>query len=533
MIAFLILIAVVISISILLNNASSKMGIPVLLAFILLGMVFSYNGLFPIKIEDYSFVEQICTAALVFIMFYGGFGTRWSSAKPVASEAILLANLGVILTAAFTGVFCHYVLKWGWIESFLLGSVVSSTDAASVFSILRSRKLGLKNGIAPLIEVESGSNDPCSYMLTIVMLSILKGSASVGNIVWMMIAQLGFGVIFGFLIGKLAIFAMRKINFVTSGFDSMFLIAVALFAYAIPSLIGGNGFLSVYIVGVILGNGDFGGKRNMVHFFDGFTSLMQVMIFFMLGLLAYPENLIKCIGPALLIFLALLFIARPLTVALLLTPYGKYGIRQQSLISFCGLRGASSIVFAIMATIDKSLLTNDIFNIVFCIVLLSIGIQGSLLPAVAKRIGLIDSTGNVMKNFSDFSEEVDLQFSEIKVNEDSIWKGKRVMDLGIPHDMRLCLIIKADGERIVPVGGTVIEEGDSIIVCSKCCTSTHRMRIIQHTISPDSKWDGKLVREYPVKKSQIILIQRNGSSIIPNGSTELRSNDTLYITTAY
>ena len=257
---FLIFIAIVIITCVMLNNATNRVGVPVLLAFILLGMLFGNNGLLPVKVESYKAVEQICSAALIFIMFYGGFGTRWDAARPVAAESVLLATAGVVLTAGFTGAFCHFLLRWQWPEALLMGSVVASTDAASVFSILRSRKLGLKNGTAPLLELESGSNDPCSYMLTAVMLSVMQGTASGGQIMWQLFAQLFFGAVLGLLIAQAAAFGLRHITFATSGFDSMFLIAVALFAYAIPAAVGGNGYLSVYIVGMILGAVFFTGK---------------------------------------------------------------------------------------------------------------------------------------------------------------------------------------------------------------------------------------------------------------------------------
>lgn len=526
---FLILIAVVIFTCVLLNNATSRIGVPVLLAFILLGMLFSNNGLIPIRMEDHTFVEQLCTAALVFIMFYGGFGTRWSAARPVAAESVLLATVGVVMTAGITGVACHFLLKWSWLESLLLGSVVSSTDAASVFSILRSHNLGLKNGTAPLLEMESGSNDPCSYMLTSLMLSLLGGGASAGGVIWMLVAQLGFGAIFGWLIAKGAAYLMRRIRFETSGFDSMFLIAIALFSYAIPSLVGGNGYLSAYIVGIMLGNEEFGGKKNMVHFFDGFTGLMQVLIFFMLGLLAHPALLNRVALPAVVIFLVLLFVARPVAVALLLTPFGKYSFRQQMLISFCGLRGAASIVFAIMATVGEVALENDIFNTVFCIVLISIALQGWLLPWAAKRLDMIDPNADIMKTFSDFSEEVDLQFTEIRIDEKSTWNGKYVKDLQLPGGLLLCMLIREGVEPVVPRGSTMLEAGDKVVVCSKALTDPHSIRITKHLITEKSSMRDKPLRDYQNKTSQAILIMRGNETIIPHGDTVIRVGDVIYI----
>lgn len=380
---FLILIAVVILTSIWLNTISSRIGVPALLAFMLLGILFANNGLWPVRFDNYDMAKETCTVALIFIMFYGGFGTRWDAVKPVVRESVLLATLGVVLTAGLTGVFCHFVLKWEWLESLLFGSVMGSTDAASVFSILRSKRLGLKNNTAPMLEMESGSNDPAAYMCAAIVLSIMNGSASGGYIAWNIFAQIAFGAGCGVGIAWLATQVFRKISFTTDGFDSLFIFAVAIAAYAIPTLIGGNGYLSAYMVGIILGNEEFKDKRSLVSFFDGFTGLMQMLLFFLLGLLARPTIMHKAILPALAIFAFMLLVARPLAVFGILTPFREYGFKQQALISFVGLRGAASIVFAIMAMVDPAFLQNDIFNIVFVVVLLSVTLQGSLIPWVS------------------------------------------------------------------------------------------------------------------------------------------------------
>ena len=460
---FLILIGVVILLCIWLNNISSRIGIPTLLAFIMLGMVFGNNGLVPLQFEDHAFAKEICTVALIFIMFYGGFGTRWDVARPIVREAVLLASLGVILTAGLTGLFCHYALRWGWVESFLLGSVVSSTDAASVFSILRSKKLGLKNNTAPILEMESGSNDPFSYMLTALMLSILNGKATGLGISWMLFAQLTFGAGCGVLIAKVASWILDRFRIKGEGFDSLFILSVAILSYAIPDLIGGNGYLSTYIVGIMLGNSDFPGKKALVNFFDGITGLMQVLIFFLLGLLARPALLHKAVLPAIAIFFFMLLVARPLAVAGILTPFRKYSFKQQSLISFVGLRGAASIVFAIMAMTDNPLLENDIFNIVFCLVLISISLQGSLIPWVAGKLDMLDADADVMKTFNDYSEGTQMQFGSIDIDPMSKWSGKKVMDLGLPRNVLIALILR-NRERIIPRGETMLEAGDTLVI---------------------------------------------------------------------
>jgi len=528
---FLLLIAIIIFISVCLDNASSRFGVPVLLAFIALGMLFGNMGINQVALADYSNVERMCSAALVFIMFYGGFGTNWKTAKGVAVEASLLATLGVILTAAFTGLFCHYVLGWEWVTSLMLGAVVSSTDAASVFSILRTRKLGLKNGTAPLLEIESGSNDPCSNLLTLVMIAVAGGTASAGKVAGMFLAQILIGLACGFAIATFAIWGIRKVGMNTSGFSSLFTLAIALFSYALPDLLGGNGYLSAYIVGIVMGNAKFQGKKELVHFFDGLTSLMQVLIFFTLGLLAHPGNLAHVVLPAVGIFFFMLLVARPATIALILTPFRKYGFKQQTLISFAGLRGASSIVFAIVATVGAGVMQHDIFNTVFCIVLLSIFIQGFFLPLVAKKLDQIDESDNVMETFTDYAQDSDIQFSSIILNERNVWVGKYIKEIGLPSNILLCQIRKATtGEYQVPKGDTLLENGDEVIFCTLAYGGASRIKLVEVPLTERSKYDGCKVMDYPFKQGQqLLLIRRGEKNIIPGGQTVLKAGDIMIV----
>lgn len=525
---FLVLIATVILICVWLNNLSFRIGVPTLLAFILLGIIFGNNGLVPIQLEDQEFAKDTCTVALIFIMFYGGFGTKWDSARPIAIEAGLLASVGVFLTAFITGVFCHFILKWGWVESLLMGSVISSTDAASVFSILRSRKLGMKNNIAPLLEVESGSNDPCSYMLMAVMLSVMNGSASGGRIIWMIFAQIVFAAVCGIGIARLASILLKRIKFQTSGFDSLFILAIAIASYAVPDLIGGNGYLSAYIVGIILGNTEFKNKKSLVSFFDGLTGLMQVIIFFLLGLLARPSIMHKAILPALVIFFVMLLIARPLSVALVLTPFKKYNVRQQLMISFAGLRGAASIVFAIMATSGNSLLQNDIFNIVFCIVLISILLQGSLIPKAAEKLDVIDNESNVLTTFNDYAENSEIQFGRLDLMKGGPWNGKHIRELALPKNMLIALVLR-DGEKMVPNGDMVLQEGDAVIILTRSYDDRDTS-IEEVTVAHSSKWVGKTLSDYRKRNDCLVLmIQRGERSIVPHGNTVIAADDMLII----
>ena len=522
----LIVGALIIFTCIFLNKVSNRLGIPVLLLFILLGVLLGWHE--EVSVETTKRAGDICTVALIFIMFYGGFGTNWKAAKPVAVESGLLATVGVALTAGIVGLFCHFVLGWGWIEGMIMGSVISSTDAATVFSILRTRKMGLKNNTAPMLELESGSNDPCSYMLTAVMLSALAGTASGGQVVWMIFSQLVFGALGGILIAQGAVLVLRRFT-LPKGFDMMFIVAVAVFGYAFPSLIGGNGYLSVYIVGIILGNSEFQGRKGLVLFFDGVTTFVQILIFFILGYIAHPSNLPHVLLPAVLIFLFISLVARPIAVSSILAPFKKYPLRQIGLVSFVGLRGAASIVFAIMTITSGVLLENDIFDIVFCIVLISIALQGSIIPGAAKVFKMNDDNADVMRTFSDFNEHCELSFGKVKISEGGTWDNTMVKDLVLPEDVKLLMVFR-NKKKILTKGHTRLLAGDEVVFCSKSYDNATVADIREHPLSKNSVWTGKRIKDYPNKDgARVVMIRRGNEQIIPDGDTVLCAGDILYL----
>ncbi len=527
---YLLITAIIIFACIMLNRISNRIGVPTLLAFILLGMAFGSDGILKIPFDNYSAAEQICSIALIFIMFYGGFGTNWQRAKVIAAKAILLSTIGVIITCFLTAGFCYIALHMNLNESLLIGALIASTDAASVFSILRSKKLNLKYNTASLLEVESGSNDPCAYMLTATFISIAKGSAGVSDIVLLIAKQLIFGLSLGALISVISIWLIRRIKFQTSGFDAIFVVAIALLSYALPSYFDGNGYLSAYIVGIVLGNIEIDNKKKLVNFFDGITGLMQMLIFFLLGLLSFPSKLPNVVIPALFIFLWLTFIARPLAVGMVLTPF-KSRINQQLLVAWSGLRGAASIVFAIMACIAIES-ENDIFHIIFMIVLFSILFQGSLLPWVSRKVDMIDKNSDVMKTFNDYSEEVDIQFIQLTIPENHLWCGRKLKDLTLPPET-LIVLIKRDGQNIIPDGETIILRGDVLVLSATTPDEVSGIKLVEKTIDAGSKYNRLLLSDIPKKPNEIIImIQRNGQVIIPNGNVRLEEGDMLVINRA-
>ncbi len=527
----LITISVIIICCVFFNKISHRIGMPVLLAFIFLGMLLGSDGIFKIHFDNYEFAERICSIGLLVIIFYGGFGTKWSEASSVAGKSLLLSSAGVIITALLTGAFCHYILNFSLLEGMLIGAVISSTDAASVFSVLRSRKLNLKYSTASVLELESGSNDPWAYMLTVIILSIMRGDVSSGGFVWMCFAQVFFGVLFGVIISFLAVKIMKRVRFETAGFDAIFVAGAALLSYALPTALGGNGYLSVYILGIVLGNADIPDKKPLVHFFDGVTGFMQILIFFLLGLLSYPSHIPRILVPAIAIMLFLSFFARPLMVFLLSIPF-KSPIGQQALISWAGLRGATSIVFAIIATVDTAYTKSDVFHIVFCIVLISIGVQGTLLPLVAKNLKMIDNSVNVMKTFNDYTNETEVQFVRITVKEGGRWEGKKIKDLNVPEGMIIAVIFR-DGERIVPMGKDVLMAGDILAICAEGFYDDSNLILSETTISENSVLCGMRLSEINLpSKDLVILIKRNERILIPHGRMKLKCGDVLVITSA-
>lgn len=525
----LVICGIVMILCVICNRITNKIGIPLLLAFIFLGMLFGSDGIFAIQFDNFKIAEHICATALIFIMFYGGFGAKWAAIRPVMKKSLLLSSLGTILTAFATAFFCHFVLGINFAESMLIGSVLSPTDAACVFSILKTKKLSLKNGADATLEVESGSNDPFAYMLTIITISVIKsGSLDIKGILLSVVLQIALGVLFGVVIAFVTAKLLKKMKFDIDGFDTIFIIAAIILSYALPMLVNGNGYLSVYIVGIILGNTDMHNKKAMVHFFDGITGLMQILIFFLLGLLSFPSKMLQVIPFALAIAGFLTFVARPISVALILKWF-KVSLSQIVLISWAGLRGASSIVFVIIACLGVSSTENDIFHIVFFVVLLSIGIQGSLLPLVSKKLNMLLSDGNVLKNFNDYTDDVDLDFIRLKIDKNNSWIHREVKNLELPPGC-LLILIKRNKENIIPCGDTIIEENDVVILSASSYNDNDDINLKEISIDSQHEWNNKKISQLSLSdNSLIIMIKRNSNTIVPNGNTLIKENDIIVI----
>lgn len=524
--SILLIIALIILLCIVANRFSNKFGMPVLLLFMLLGIAFGVDGFFGFEFDNYELTGRVCSIALAFIMFYGGFGTKWSAAKPVAVKSVILSTVGVVLTALLTAVFCVYALGFGKVEGFIVGAVLSSTDAASVFSILRSKKLSLKDGTASMLEIESGSNDPISYMLTVIGISMMNGME--GSVAGLVLCQIVIGVAVGVIVALAAQFIMRKTDILTEGMDTIFVIAVVLVSYALPSMFNGNGYLSVYLTGIILGNSRIANKNNLVHFFDGLTNLAQITIFFLLGLLATPHMMPEIILTSVFIALFLTFIARPVTIMAFLAPFGA-SFGQIGLVSWAGLRGASSIVFAIDVMSSGMLLGHDIFHIVFMVALLSVAIQGTLLPLVSKKFNMIDEDADVLKTFNDYQEEEAMTLMRMYIPKGHNWENRLISDVTMPTGS-LALMIKRGTDTVIPKGSTRILADDSVILSVPAYHGGNDIRLEEIHIDRRHEWNNKSISELNLPENVLIaMIKRQDQSIIPSGHTVIHENDMVVI----
>ena len=552
----MLLIGAVIALCIFINRITDKLKVPSLLLFIGLGIVFGLvsrvTGLMG-NFTDYNLGNIVCSICLVFVIFYGGFGTNFKEARPVAGRALLLSFAGTALTAGLVGVgvWCIFQLLpfggIGWVESMLIGSVICSTDAASVFNILRSRRLNLKYRTSSLLEMESGSNDPMSYMLTVVFTAVLAvqygvegaGAMGAGEVVGMLFSQVGFGALFGVGFGFLGIFVLKRFSFNMGQGGTIFVVAIALVAYALPTLLGeitgvsflaGNGYLAVYICGILLGNAHIAQKRDCVRFFDALTNVAQMLIFFVLGLLATPEYLVRpeVLVPALLLFVFLTVLARPLAVAGLLLPF-RAKPNQLAVVSWAGLRGVASIVFAIYAitVLGENTLPYDLFSIIFVVVIVSIALQGSLLPLFSKKAHMLGDSDNVLRTFNDYQDETDVRFIKIVVGENHPWAGRRLKSCVMPREFLVVLILRGE-ETVVPNGNTVVNPGDLLVTAAPEFENRESFGMFEEYIGKNHPWIGKKVCELGLAEGTLVaMIKRGGGTVIPYGATDVRAEDVL------
>jgi len=451
--------------SIFAGKTSYKFGVPTLLLFLVIGMLAGSDGIGGIRFDDPKLAQFIGIVSLNFILFSGGLDTNWKGVKPILREGIALSTLGVLFTAVSLGTFVYYITDFTLYESLLLGSIVSSTDAAAVFSILRSKSLALKTNLRPTLELESGSNDPMAYVLTLAFLTlVIHQDQQIFSVIPMFLQQMIFGGVAGFGFGILSKYIINKIKLDFEGLYPVLVIALMFITFSATDFLGGNGFLAIYICAVYLGNQDLIHKKTILKMFDGLAWLMQIVLFLTLGLLVFPSQIIPYMGIGLLISLFLIVIARPVGVFLSLL-FFKMKLRRRFYISWVGLRGAVPIVFStypLLAGIEKA---NMIFNIVFFISVTSVLIQGTTLSIVAKwlNVALPEEAKKLTPTDLLMAENPKAEMREMHITEDCFVVNKKIVELGFPKNAIIAMI-KRDESYIIPHGSTKIEANDTLIV---------------------------------------------------------------------
>ena len=468
----LLICSVILFVSILAGKAGFRVGLPALLLFLGIGMLFGSDGL-GLQFSNPQIAQFIGMIALSIILFSGGMDTKLSEIKPIASQGVVLATLGVLVTTAITGYFIFWLtgLVAGYetltlAESLLMAAVMSSTDSASVFSILRSKGVYLKQRLRPTLELESGSNDPMAYMLTIILIAYIQSNGmdfQEGAI--SLIIQLGLGLIAGYILGKVSVWIINRVNVENQSLYPILLLAVIFFIFSITSLLKGNGYLAVYIAGLVVGNTKIIHKKSIVTFFDGFTWLWQIVMFITLGLLVNPHELLPVAGIGLTVGIFMIIFARPITVFLCLLPFRNFTTKAKLYISWVGLRGAVPIIFATYPLIAGIENANLIFNVVFFITILSLLVQGTTVTHVARWLHLTDAPDRKDEFGIELPEEIKSAMSEIEITKEVLSHGNKLMQLKLP-DHTLAVMVKRDGKYFIPKGNTELHENDKLLMIS-------------------------------------------------------------------
>ena len=471
--------------SIFTDKIGYKFGVPALLLFLAVGMLFGPDGIGRLigsegggSILNVGSAQAIGTIALCIILFSGGLDTKLSDIRPVMIPGLTLATLGVLFTMLITGVIIYFV--FGWMQSvasisiavaLLMASTMSSTDSASVFSILRTNSIGLKHNLRPLLELESGANDPMAYVLTTTMIGIVTAvtnQVTALSIVQDIVIQLVMGAVMGFIFGKVIVSIMRKADLGNESLYPIMVLTACIFIFSATYYLKGNTYLAVYIGGLVIGNSKFTRKRQTRNFFDGLTWLSQLVIFLVLGLMVRPHELfqLKVLLPCLIISVVMIFISRPISVFLCLLPFKQFTSKDKLLLSWVGLKGAVPIIFAIMCEANNVPHADLIFNIVFLCTIISLIAQGTSLSTVAKKLNLATPPVELKKltHFDiDLPEEMESSATEIEVKEEMLAHGNLLKNIIFP-DKTLVIMVRRGEDFFVPTGNSELEVGDQLLV---------------------------------------------------------------------
>lgn len=471
--------ATLLIISVLASKLSTKISIPSLLIFLFVGMLAGSEGIGRIYFDDPASAQALGVIALVFILFSGGLDTPIAGTQRILGRGVLLATVGVLITALVVAGFVLVLLDFTPAEAFLMGAIVASTDAAAVFSILRTQKVSLKGDTVPLLELESGSNDPMAIFLTVSAIQIITmPDMPIASLLLVFVQQMVFGVVFGFGFGRLMTRAINRLRLDADGLYSVFTVAMVLLTYALTALLGGSGFLAVYVAGLVMSSRNFVHKKSLARLHDALSWLMQIFMFLVLGLLVFPSHLLPIAGAGIFIAVVLIFIARPISVFLVLM-FSRFDLRDKLMISWVGLRGATPIVLATFPQLVGIPQSDTIFNIVFFVVLVSVLLQGSTLTRFASLLGLtVPMTEKPQYPFELVTHtDIRSELVEVVVPADSPMAHRQIVNMGLPSDSLIVLIARGQ-EIVVPNGNTLIEAGDTLLVLA----DKHALQAIRNTL---------------------------------------------------
>ena len=467
---------------VLIGKSSYRFGLPLLLIFLFVGMIFGTDGL-GIQFSDMHTAQFIGMIALCIILFSGGMGTKLSAIRPVILPGLVLSTVGVLLTALLTGLFIWWLSGMQWtnihfafIPSLLLAATMSSTDSASVFGILGSQKVALRCNLRPLLELESGSNDPMAYMLTIILIeaATVGEGLSAGDVCVQLLLQFGIGGIMGWLLGRAGVWLSRCYRNLgnarnedfgqSTAMVSILAMAIVFLTFTSTTTLGGNGYLAVYICGIVFGNSRVPFKKGVGRFMDGVTWLSQIVVFIMLGLLVNPHEMLSVAAVSLLIGTFMIFVGRPLSVFLCLTPFRRIGLRAKTFVSWVGLRGAVPIIFATYPVVAHVEGASQIFNIVFFVTILSLLVQGTSVIASARKLGLVEDAAPNEDAFGvDLADEHPTSLTTIVLSEADLASGNTLKDMSLPEGSLVMMIRRGD-RYIVPDGKRRLLPGDALLL---------------------------------------------------------------------
>ena len=458
--------------SILISKTGYRFGIPTLLLFLLVGMFFGSDGL-GLQFNSAEDAQFIGMMALSIILFSGGMDTKYQDIKPVLTPGIILSTVGVLLTTLLTGSFIFLLSEWNRtnieMASLLLAATMSSTDSASVFSLLRSQKMNLKENLRPMLELESGSNDPMAYMLTIVLIQIITSGSelSLALLGKDLLVQFLIGGSVGYAFGRFAVWLVNRIGLSNSSLYPILLLSLVFATFTITDLLKGNGYLAVYIAGVIVGNARLVYRKEINTFMNGLTWLFQIIMFLTLGLLVNPHEMLDVAVVALLIGLFMIFIARPVSVFACLLPFRHISNKARVFISWVGLRGAVPIIFATYPVIAHIEGSQQLFNTVFFITLLSLVVQGMSISSVARWLHLDLPEEKEGNEFGvELPDEIDSKLNDITLTDEMLTHGNRLKDMNIPKGT-LVMLVKRGNEFIIPNGQVELQTGDKLLFISE------------------------------------------------------------------